>query len=124
MTRYTVKNFREYVKTLYNIGIHLEIYFAHIKANDNNDKGVDDLLANTLKGKEIELSRDCDRVINNKDGSGELIQCHKITTTLFKKKIISYCKYRKLEFNPKQRGGNHKSGGVEYFTVADDHYTG
>ena len=46
------------------------------------------------------------------------------TTTLFKKKIISYCKYRNLEFNPKQKGNNHKTGGIEYFTVADDHYTG
>lgn len=78
-----VRNFRDYFKAFNNIGIYLELYFAYIKETDKKDKGIDDLLANTLKGKEIELSRDFDRVVNDikeKDGAGDYVQIHKITT--------------------------------------------
>lgn len=78
-----VRNFRDYFKAFNNIGIYLELYFGYIKENDKKDKGIDDLLTNTLKAKEIELSRDFDRAVNDikeKDGTGDFIQVHKVTT--------------------------------------------
>ncbi|MFZ4548245.1 MAG: CHC2 zinc finger domain-containing protein [Bacteroidales bacterium] len=77
---YAVRNFREYFKTFINMGIYLETYFAYIKPNPANDKGLDDLLANTLAGKEIELLNDINITINEKNGVGKFIQLHKITT--------------------------------------------
>lgn len=43
----------------------------------------------------------------------------------FKKKILTYCKYRGVSFNPQRHdkfgkpGADHKTGGVEYFTIAN-----
>jgi len=77
---YAVRNFREYFKTFINMGIYLETYFAYVKQNDNNDKGIDDLLANTLAGKENDLLNDVNTSINEKNGSGKYIQLNKIST--------------------------------------------
>jgi hypothetical protein len=78
-----VGNFRDYLKAFNNHGIYLETYFGYTKHNANNDKGIDDLLVNTLSGKEIELKRDLDRAVNDikeKDGEGTYVQLHRITT--------------------------------------------
>ena len=75
-----VRNYRDYFKSFINLGIHLEIYFAYIKENPNQDKGIDDLLTKTLNQKEDNLKEDFDQAINLKDGTGELVQIHKITT--------------------------------------------
>jgi DNA primase len=40
-------------------------------------------------------------------------------TSSFKKKIKTYCAYKGLLFNPSQDGGDHKTNGVEYFTIGD-----
>lgn len=77
---YAVRNFREYFKTFVNMGIYLETYFAYVKPNEANDKGLDDLLANTLAGRERELLQDIDATINEKDGKGKFIQLNKIST--------------------------------------------
>jgi hypothetical protein len=77
---YAVKSFREYFKAFSNTGNYLEIYFGHIKDNESNDKGIDDLLANTLKGNEDSLKKDIDSAINNKDGRGDYVAVHKIST--------------------------------------------
>ena len=45
---YAVRSFKEYFKAFSNTGIYLELYFAHIRHNENNDKGIDDLLTNQL----------------------------------------------------------------------------
>ena len=75
------KNFKEYCVQLRNSrSIHLEIYVGHIKDNEKNDKGIDDLLSNTLKGKEQELKADIDYLINERSLSGKYLQLHKITT--------------------------------------------
>lgn len=76
---YAVKNYKEYMRTLVNVGISVEIFFGHVKENSNNDKGVDDLLANTLKGKEDSLKEDIEFALHDKQGRGEFIQIHKIT---------------------------------------------
>lgn len=77
---YAVKNYRDYFKTFYNQGINIEIYFAYIRTNQNNDKGIDDLLTKTLNQKEDELKKDFDFAVNEKSGLGKYIQLHKITT--------------------------------------------
>lgn len=78
-----VKNFREYFKTFVNLGIYLEIYFAHIRRDPSIpvfEKGIDDLLAGSLKDRETDLFNDIKTAINEKDGQGKYIQLHKITT--------------------------------------------
>lgn len=77
---YAVKNFRDYFKTFVNIGIYVECYFAHVIDNEKNDKGIDDLLVNSMQGKEDEILKDIDEQINSKDGKGKYIQLHKIST--------------------------------------------
>ena len=75
------KNFKEYCIQLKNSrGIYLEIYIGNVIKNDNGDKGIDDLLANTLKGKESELVKDIDFLINERSLKGNFLQLHKITT--------------------------------------------
>lgn len=76
---YAARNFQTYIKTLKNRGLYLEIYIGHVIKNDNNDKGVDDLLVNTLKGKEDELKKDVETLINKKELNGQFLQFHKIT---------------------------------------------
>ncbi len=76
---YAVKNYREYMRTLVNIGLSVEIYFGYVQENAKNDKGVDDLLANTLKTKEDTLANDIDHAIHEKDGAGQYVQVYKIT---------------------------------------------
>lgn len=75
-----VKSYREYFKTFVNLGHYLEIYFATIRNNDKRDKGIDDLLANTLRENENELYHDFDAGLNAKDGAGKYVDVHKITT--------------------------------------------
>lgn len=84
-----VKKFKEYFKTFYNLNISLEIYFAYVKAGEANEKGIDDLLAGTLKTREDELKKDIDKAMNEPDGEGQYIQLHKITT-LTDHKIMQY----------------------------------
>ena len=80
---WAVCNFREYFKTFVNLGIYLEIYFAYIKKDEKipvYEKGIDDLLAGTLKDRENDLFNDIKSAINEKDGAGQFIQIHKIST--------------------------------------------
>ena len=76
---YAAKNFKEYMKTLENRDISVEIYVGHVQANDAKDKGIDDLLANSLKGNESALLDDLNRLINEKDLTGKYLQLFKIT---------------------------------------------
>jgi len=74
---HAVKNYREYFKTFTNLGIYIEIYFGYLKTEE---KGIDDLLNGSLKEKETDLFKDIDTAINEKDGEGDYIQLHKIST--------------------------------------------
>jgi len=75
----SVIKFRDYVKTLYSMGLHVEIFFAHIKPNDLQEKGVDDVLAGSLKGKEIDFMRDSTNAIES-TGDGKYTQFYNVTT--------------------------------------------
>jgi len=75
-----VKTFKEYFKAFSNSGIYLELYFAHIRPNELSDKGIDDLLTNSLKLNEQALVADFDAAINEKDGQGTYVNVYKIST--------------------------------------------
>lgn len=77
---YAIKNYKEYFETLKNRNIYLELYFGHVLKNEKGDKGVDDLLTNTLKGNEDALKEDIDQAINRKEKVGQYVQLYKITT--------------------------------------------
>lgn len=74
------KNFKEYMRSLKNRDLYLEIYIAYILKNEAGDKGIDDLLTNSLKGKESLLVDDIEKLFNEKNLTGEYMQFHKITS--------------------------------------------
>ena len=77
---YAVKNFKEYFRSLKNRDIYVEIYFGYVLKNAAGDKGIDDLLADTLSGKEGDLLKDIAYALNEKLLTGEYVRFHKITT--------------------------------------------
>ncbi|MBD5273399.1 MAG: DUF3854 domain-containing protein [Bacteroides sp.] len=72
--------FKTYVDTLNYNGLSIDIYFGHINENANDDKGIDDLLCNTLKGSEDLLAEDIRQTIGTINGMGEYVSIHKIST--------------------------------------------
>jgi hypothetical protein len=77
---YAVRNYKEYMRTLRNRELYVEIYFGYVLKNERHEKGIDDLLAGTLSGNENVLKEDIDFLINEKNLKGKYIQLHKITT--------------------------------------------
>lgn len=77
---YASKNFQKYIRTLLNRDIYLDMFIGHVIKNKSGDKGVDDLLVNTLKGKENELVNDIKTLFNKKEYDGKYLQLHNITT--------------------------------------------
>lgn len=77
---YAAKNFKEYMRTLKNRDIYVEIFIGHIQKNAAGDKGLDDILANTLSGKEGELAEDIEIACNDKKGCGKYVEMFKVTT--------------------------------------------
>lgn len=75
-----VKNFRDYFYAFTNNDIHLHIFFGYVRKNNEEDKGVDDLLSNTLKGKESDFSSDCEAALVDPKGETKYMKFHKITT--------------------------------------------
>ena len=77
---FAARNFKEYMRTLKNRNIYVEIFIGHVQKNPAGDKGVDDLLANSLREHEDELAQDIDYACNEKKGLGKYIEMFKITT--------------------------------------------
>lgn len=77
---FAARNFKEYMRTLKNRNIYVEIFIGHILKNDAADKGLDDLLANTLQGKESTLANDIEFACNEKKGLGKYVEMFKVTT--------------------------------------------
>ena len=75
-----VIKFKKFVQTLALSGIYVDIWFAHVNANPAGDKGIDDLLCNTLKGKEDTLRQSVDASMIAHDGKGEYIDIINITS--------------------------------------------
>lgn len=74
-----VRNFRHHFYAFANNDIHLNIYFAHVSENTEKDKGVDDLLTNSLRGKEGELKDLCEKAIIDPKGDAKWMKFHNIT---------------------------------------------
>lgn len=77
---YAVRNFKEYMRTLKIYDLWVEIYYGYVKKNTNQDKGIDDLLTNSLAGKEQELLADIEQLMYTKELIGTHLQIHKITS--------------------------------------------
>lgn len=73
-----VKKFRDYFAAYRLEGIELAIYFAYGK--DQALKGIDDLLVRGLKGQEDKLKADFDKAQLARDGQGDIVNVHNITT--------------------------------------------
>lgn len=75
-----VIKFKQYVQTMHNIGISVDIFFGHINDNERHEKGIDDLLCGSLKGREEELAAEIDAVIHTHDGKGHWLDIYKISS--------------------------------------------
>ena len=101
---YAAKNFKEYANQLKNSrNIYLELYIGNVQKNEKNDKGIDDLLANTLKGKEDDLKDDIDYLINERLLTGTYLQLYKITTISDGKLLELWSLHNASEFAKKHR---------------------
>ncbi|MDE7180360.1 MAG: transcription elongation factor 1 family protein, partial [Muribaculaceae bacterium] len=77
---HAVIKFKQYIQTFHNLGMNIDVWWAHVNKNENGDKGVDDLLVGSLKGREDELMKDIDFTMHTHDGKGKWLDVHKITT--------------------------------------------
>jgi len=68
------------MRTLKNRNIYVEIFIGHIQKNKAGDKGLDDLLSNSLKEHEDELAKDIEFACNEKKGCGKYVEMFKVTT--------------------------------------------
>ncbi len=75
-----VDNFKKHFYAFTNNDIYLKIFFAYVKDNPEKDKGIDDLLTNSLRGKEDTLKDLCNTAILKPDGDASWLQFHNITT--------------------------------------------
>ncbi len=73
------KSFHDYMRMMKNRGIVVEVFIGHVLPNAAGDKGVDDLLVNTLAGREGELAQDLEFASNEKSGMGKYVQLFKIS---------------------------------------------
>jgi len=76
---YAARNYKEYMRSLKNRDIYVEIYFGHVN-HIGSDKGIDDLLTNSLRGHEADFIKDFNFLINEKNLSGQYSQVFKITS--------------------------------------------
>lgn len=76
---YAVRNFKDYMLSFRNLSINLEIYFGALRLGVESEKGIDDLLAGSLKGKEKDFVADVEETMNAKGSEGAYVYLHKIT---------------------------------------------
>jgi len=74
-----VRNYKEYMLILKPLGLSLEIFFGHVRSNEKGEKGIDDLMAGTLKGNEKAMVKDIEKAIFDKEGDGQYVKIYKIT---------------------------------------------
>lgn len=72
--------FRKYVGTLARCSIDVDIWFAHVNKNEAGDKGLDDLLCNTLKDSPDTLVDEIRNTMLSHDGKGEHLDCFNVTS--------------------------------------------
>lgn len=86
-----VQNFKDYFYAFSKSDLHLNIFFGYVKKNNLDDKGIDDLLTNTLKDNEDKLKKACEDALIDVKGDAKWIQFHKITT-VSDYKLMNYWK--------------------------------
>ncbi len=74
-----VCKYKSYMNELVNQQIYVEVYYGHVRKNDAGDKGIDDLLTNSLKGKEDSLREDIDTAMHQNLLQGTYVQLYNIT---------------------------------------------
>lgn len=72
--------FKNYVETLHNQGVSIDVWFGHLNENENGEKGIDDLLTGSLKGSEDKLAEEFRYTMKTHDGIGEHANFHKISS--------------------------------------------
>lgn len=76
-----VSNFQKHFAAFSLSGIDLNIYFAHVKPNGAGDKGIDDLLTNSMEEVELKaLKKSTDKALKTPDGEHQYLKFHNITT--------------------------------------------
>lgn len=75
-----VVKFNQFMASFHNLGIEVESWWGHVNDNDFCDKGIDDLLCNTLKGRENLLMEDSETAMHSPNGKGEFVSIVKIST--------------------------------------------
>lgn len=75
-----VIKFKVFINSLHNRGYSVDVWWGHVNDNEAGDKGVDDLLCNTLKGREPELLAAIDEAMHAHNGKSTLVDIHKITS--------------------------------------------
>lgn len=75
-----VVNFKDHFYAFTNNDIYLKIFFAHVADNPNGDKGIDDLLTNSMRGNEDTLKDACNKAMLEPNGDAKWMQFYNITT--------------------------------------------
>lgn len=114
-----VVKFKQYIASLRNINLDVEAWWGHVNQNDFCDKGVDDLLCNTLKSRENELMHDADIAMNSVNGSGQFVSIVKVSTlTDFKIRDIwalnDHQEFFNRHFSRLSTVSSFRLGGVRY----------
>jgi DNA primase len=74
-------NYKSYFRTFYNQNINIEILFGYLnKSEVKGVKGIDDLLALALPGKEADLITEIDTLLNTKEKVGKYVTLHTVTS--------------------------------------------
>lgn len=81
----TVLKFKAYGASLHNDGLNVDVWWGYVKSENKSEKGIDDLLCGSLKGKEESLLEDIDRVMHAHDGKGKNIDMFRISAMSDKK---------------------------------------
>lgn len=74
-----VIKFKQYIETFHNLRLNVDTWWGHVNRNEAGEKGVDDLLVGSLRGRESELMEDVDHTMHTHDGRGKWLDIHKIT---------------------------------------------
>jgi hypothetical protein len=76
-----VSNFQKHFAAFSNSGVDLNIYFGHVKENQNSDKGLDDLLTNSMSETELKaLKSSTDKALKKPSGDHQDLKFYNITT--------------------------------------------
>lgn len=71
--------FKVFLQTLSQCGLFVDLWFAYVKPNEANEKGIDDLLTGSLAGKEDNLKVDIEKAMLRINGKGDFVDVRNIS---------------------------------------------